>query len=55
MIVTLVNTAIELRDPALPRSREWTAWRFLLSFVAAGAVLGVQALGMAALWNPEWR
>jgi phytol kinase len=55
VVVTLVNTAIELRDPELPRSREWTAWRFLLSFVAAGAVLGLQALGMAPPWDPGWR
>ena len=52
VLVTLVNAAIELRDPSLPRSREWTAWRFLLSFVAAGAVLGLQAIGMVPLWDP---
>jgi hypothetical protein len=54
-VVALVNTAIELRDPALPRSREWTAWRFLLTFVAAGAMLGLQALGMVPAWDPGWR
>ncbi len=53
--VTLINAAIELRDPESPRSREWTAWRFLLSFVAAGAMLGLQALGMAPPWDPGWR
>jgi dolichol kinase len=55
IVVTLINTAIELRDPELPRSREWTAWRFLLSFAAAGVVLGLQALGVASLWDPGWR
>jgi hypothetical protein len=55
ILVTLVNTAIELRNPELPKSREWTAWRFLLSFVAAGAALGLQALGLAPLWDPGWR
>lgn len=55
VLVTMVNAAIELRDPSLPRSREWTAWRFLLSFVAAGAVLGLQVLGMVPLWDPGWR
>lgn len=50
MTLSLVNGALELRDPDLPRSRDWTAWRFLLSFVAAGIVLGLQALGMVPLW-----
>jgi len=54
-VVALINTAIELRNPELPRSREWTAWRFILSFVAAGAVLGLQALGMVQAWDPGWR
>jgi len=54
-VATLANAAIELRDPTLPRSREWTAWRFLLSFVAAAAMLGLQALGMVPTWNPGWR
>ena len=31
--------------PAARRSRDWTAWRFLLSLAAAGIVLGLQALG----------
>jgi hypothetical protein len=53
-LVCLVNSLLELRDPALPRSREWTAWRFLLSFVAAGFVLGLQALDMIPLWDPRW-
>jgi hypothetical protein len=51
-IVTLANAAIELRDPQARRSRDWTAWRFLLSFAAAGAVLGLQALGTIPLWDP---
>jgi phytol kinase len=52
IVVTLANAALELRHPDLPRSREWTAWRFLLSFLAAGAVLGLQAMGAAPPWNP---
>ncbi len=51
-VVTLANAAIELRDPGAARSRDWTAWRFLLSFAAAGALLGLQALGMIPLWDP---
>lgn len=54
-VVTLANAAIELRDPSLPRSRDWTAWRFLLSLVAAGAVLGLQYWGMVGEWDPGWR
>jgi len=54
-VVTLINTAIELRDPEKPRSREWTAGRFLLSFAAAGVVLGLQALGMVTAWDPGWK
>jgi dolichol kinase len=54
-VVCLVNALLELRDPELPRSREWTAWRFLLSFVAAGAVWGLQALEMIPAWDPGWR
>ena len=54
-VVTLINTAIERRYPELPRSRDWTAWRFLLSFVAAGALLGLQALGITPPWDPGWR
>ncbi|HEY0556155.1 MAG TPA: hypothetical protein VGG20_18020 [Thermoanaerobaculia bacterium] len=50
--VTLANAAIEIRDPDARRSRDWTAWRFLLSFVAAGAILALQALGMIPLWDP---
>ena len=51
-VVTLANAAIELRDPKALRSRDWTAWRFLLSFIAAGAILGLQALGTIPLWDP---
>ncbi|HTG36462.1 MAG TPA: hypothetical protein VLB76_26390 [Thermoanaerobaculia bacterium] len=51
-VATLANATIELRDPAASRSRDWTAWRFLLSFAAAGAILGLQALGMIPLWDP---
>lgn len=52
IVVTLVNAAIELRDPAALRSREWTAWRFLLSLAAAGTILGLQALGWVRPWDP---
>jgi phytol kinase len=54
-VVMLIHAWIELRDREAERSREWTAWRFLLSFVAAGAVLGLQALGMVPPWDPRWR
>ncbi len=54
-VVCLINSLLELRDPELPRSREWTAWRFLLSLVAALAVWGLQALGMIPAWDPGWR
>lgn len=54
MIASLVNAAIELRDREAQRSREWTAWRFLLSFVAAGIILTVQAAGWVAEWDPSW-
>lgn len=53
MVLSLVNLAIELRDPT-DRPREWTAWRFLLSLVAGGAVLGLQVLGLAPAWDPRW-
>jgi phytol kinase len=51
-LVTLANSAIERRDPEAERSRDWTAWRFLLTFVAAGALLGSQALRLFASWDP---
>lgn len=53
MLASLLNAAIELRHPE-KRSREWTGWRFLLSFAAAGAVLGLQWLGWVPLWDPHW-
>ncbi|HSF41379.1 MAG TPA: hypothetical protein VLT87_16390 [Thermoanaerobaculia bacterium] len=53
MAVSLTNAALELRDPELPRSREWTAWRFLLSLVAAGIVLALQTAGWVAAWEPN--
>lgn len=53
MVVSLVNAAIELRDPEDDRPREWTALRFALSFAAAGAVLLLQRLDWAPLWDPN--
>jgi dolichol kinase len=53
MLTSLANAAIELRYPE-ERSREWTGWRFLLSFAVAGAVLGLQALGWIPMWDPKW-
>jgi dolichol kinase len=50
--MTVVNAAIERRDPEAGRSRDWTAWRFLLSFAAAGAILVLQALGTVPVWDP---
>ena len=54
MVVSLINVAIELRDPEDDRPREWTAWRFALSFTAAVAVLLLQWAGWAPLWDPSW-
>lgn len=54
MVVSLINVAIELRDPEDDRPREWTAWRFALSFTAAVAVLLLQWAGWASLWDPSW-
>ncbi|HEX2644987.1 MAG TPA: hypothetical protein VHU81_18455, partial [Thermoanaerobaculia bacterium] len=54
MAVSLANAAIELRDREAQRSREWTAWRFLLSYAAAGAILAAQAFGGLAPWDPSW-
>jgi hypothetical protein len=54
-LVTRINTAIESRDPEARDSRFWTPWRFLLSFAAAGALLGLQALGWVAAWSPDLR
>lgn len=53
MAVSLTNAALELRDPELPRSREWTAWRFLLSLMAAGIVLALQMAGWVGAWEPS--
>jgi hypothetical protein len=55
MAAAVVNAAIELRSSAPEeRSREWTGWRFLLSFATAGAVLALQAAGWVQEWNPRW-
>ncbi|HKH47619.1 MAG TPA: hypothetical protein VKM72_23425 [Thermoanaerobaculia bacterium] len=54
MVVSMLNAAIELRGPVDERPREWTAWRFALSFAAAGAVLLFQWAGWAPLWDPSW-
>ena len=53
MAASLANAALELRDPELPRSREWTAWRFLLSLVAAGIVLALQFAEVVPAWEPN--
>ncbi|HSS51983.1 MAG TPA: hypothetical protein VLX28_23830, partial [Thermoanaerobaculia bacterium] len=52
-LATLINTAIERLDLKAQRSAIWTPWRFLLSFAAAGTILGLQALGWISVWNPE--
>jgi phytol kinase len=54
VLVSLLNIGIELRGTLPDRPREWTALRFVLSFLAAGAVLGLQALGIVAAWSPVW-
>jgi len=53
VLATWINTAIERRDLKAQSSSVWTPWRFLLSFAAAGAILGLQALGWLVAWNPE--
>ncbi len=52
-LATWVNATIERRDLEAQSSPVWTPWRFLLSFGAAGAVLGLQALGWISAWNPD--
>ncbi len=54
MAVSLLNVTLELRGPIPRRPREWTAWRFVLSFVAAAAVLVLQALDLVPAWDPSW-
>ena len=54
MAVSLINVTLELRGAIPRRPREWTAVRFLLSFVAAAAVLLLQALGLVPAWDPSW-
>jgi len=51
LIAALINTALERRDPELPRSRDWTGWRFLLSLLAGGAIVALQAGGWVASWE----
>lgn len=50
---SLANAAAEIRG-RVSRTREWTVWRFALSLAAAGALLGLQALGAAPRWDPSW-
>jgi dolichol kinase len=52
VLATLANTAIERQDAEARRSREWTAWRFLLAAAAGVAVAALQAAGWIGLWNP---
>lgn len=47
------HTAPAEDAPVAPRRREWTASRFLLTLLAAGAILGLQALGVTAEWKPD--
>jgi dolichol kinase len=53
---SVINAGVELRNPGKPdkRPREWTGWRFLLSFAAAGAVVALEITGWLPLWNPTW-
>jgi phytol kinase len=50
IVAALVNTWLERRHAELARSRDWTGWRFLLSLLAAGTILILQAAG----WVPPW-
>jgi phytol kinase len=53
VVVSWLNVTLELRGEVPVRPREWTALRFALSFAAAGALLGLQAAGWIAAWNPR--
>lgn len=54
MVISWLNVTRELRGAVPLRPREWTAQRFVLSFAAAGAVLGLQAMGLIPPWDPSW-
>jgi phytol kinase len=56
MLISLINAGIELRysEGSEARSREWTGWRFFLSFAAGGAVLGLQSMGWLSVWDLTW-
>ncbi|HYN20140.1 MAG TPA: hypothetical protein VE078_04210, partial [Thermoanaerobaculia bacterium] len=54
MALSWLNISLELRGEMPIRPREWTAQRFLLTLVAAGAVLALQALGLIPPWDPSW-
>jgi phytol kinase len=54
MVISCLNVSLELRGEVPVRPREWTAQRFVLTFAAAGAVLGLQALGVIPPWDPSW-
>jgi hypothetical protein len=51
--VSCLNVVLELRGEVPVRPREWSALRFVLTFAAAGAVLGLQAAGVIAAWDPS--
>jgi phytol kinase len=53
MVVSCLNMILELRGEVPVRPREWTALRFVLTCAAAGAVLGLQALGAIPPWDPS--
>jgi hypothetical protein len=53
MVISALNVTLELRGEVPVRPREWSALRFVLSFAAAGAMLGLQAAGWIAAWAPR--
>jgi uncharacterized membrane protein len=51
MAVSCLNVTLELRGEVPVRPREWSALRFVLTFAAAGALLGLQSAGVIPSWK----
>ena len=54
MLISLLNVILELKGEVPIRPREWTAQRFVLTFAAALAVVGLQWAGLIPPWDPNW-
>jgi dolichol kinase len=50
--LTYLNVVVEGRDVEAAGTRPWSAWRFVLTVAAAGAVLLLQIAGIIPPWNP---